>query len=227
MERRLRALVRKAAPAPPLAAASDDLIRTLCSRVTTKREYEDVFEDAGTAEAFALRLALPEAQAQLLMAMQAVKEIFVPNVWLDRVLTVIFVVECLLVLGDMASKRLLFAFCAILFLADCVVSRVKFLASSWGRRLSKWLWTRGFVDSDPLAGRIQMKKWQEQSWQLFVHTSFTAAALSIFAREPWYDHPDTCWIPHPYEQVKDYPMDLRVFYLCALAVWMYTCFVHR
>ena len=200
MDKRFRGLIRKAAlkAAPEV---SDALVTTLCTQITTKREYEDIFEDAGTVEAFALRLGLPEAQRDLLFSMQAGKDIFVPNPFADSLLTILFVVECFFIVRTMLRQGILTYFICALFLTDAVISRVKFLSGYYGRVLSVWLASRGITDSDSLAGRIQLKKWQEQSWQLFVHIAFTAAALTIFAREPWYDRPETCWIPHPYQQV--------------------------
>ena len=79
----------------------------------------------------------------------------------------------------------------------------------------------------PLSGPIQMKKWTEQSWQLFSHVVFAALEWRILSSEPWYRDPATCWSPHPYEQAGAHRSDLTMLYLMQLAVWVYTCVIHR
>ena len=85
----------------------------------------------------------------------------------------------------------------------------------------------GLVDVSPLSGPIQMKKWTEQSWQLFSHVVFAALEWRILSSEPWYRDPATCWSPHPYEQAGAHRPDLTMLYLMQLAVWVYTCVIHR
>jgi hypothetical protein len=72
-----------------------------------------------------------------------------------------------------------------------------------------------------------MKKWQEQSWQLFVHVVASIAEVTMLMEETWWSDPSTCWIPHPFEQRGKARADLQVLYMAQLAVWMYTCFIHR
>jgi hypothetical protein len=211
MERRLRALVRKAAPGKELQPAVDPLLAHIVAHVSTKRQYEDLLEDATGVEDYAARHGLPEDQRRLLALLQAKREILTPNPLLDHVLTAAFLAECALVAWSLHGQGLLLVFLGALALTDAVVHRVKALASSGGRALAQVLVRAGAVDIDPLGGPIQMKKWAEQSWQLFVHVGFSAAELFILSEEPWYDRPETCWIPHPHQQAAEgYRTDLKV-----------------
>jgi len=82
--------------------------------------------------------------------------------------------------------------------------------------LSRWLYGRGFTETDPLSGPIQMKKWTEQSWQLAVHAGFGLLEYLILQGEPWWEQPVTCWIPHPYEQLQNFRTDLVILYMAQL-----------
>ena len=97
-----------------------------------------------------------------------------------------------------------------------------------GRALTARLLSAGAVDTDPLGGRIQMKKWQEQSWQLAIHVALSIAEGIILTEETWYTVPATCWIPHPFTQRETgWRADLKGVYVMALAIWIYTCIIHR
>jgi len=220
MERRMRALIRKADPELPAACKAkdvkDSLVAKLAALITNKRAYNDLFETPEATESFGIRHCMSEEQKQLLFFMQANKDIFVPNAILDFVCTAIFLLECAFVVWDLVDKHLFFVFIGLLFITDCVISRVKLASFAIGRRLSAWVHRLGLVDVDPLAGRIQMKKWTEQSWQLFVHVTFAIMEARILAEEPWYDDPATCWIPHPFDQAGSHRTDLVVLYLTQL-----------
>lgn len=214
MDTKLRSLARR-------ANLDDDtildvLVESLRPHVRTKREFEDVFEDEGSADALAARINLPEKQRAVLLKLQAVKDIFTPNPVLDNLLTAIFLAEVAMLAWSLASMRLLAVFGGLLLLVDAVISRVKHLSGTWGSVFSAWLHRRGFVDHDPLASRIQRKKWSEQSWQLVVHAGFSLAEWIILAREQWYEHTDTCWQPHPAEQVGSHTLGLQAVYITAL-----------
>lgn len=120
-------------------------------------------------------------------------------------------------------------FVALLFAIDAIVHRVMEVSKRWGHGISSWLVRGGWVEEDPLAGKIQTKKWQEQSWQLFVHAGFTMIELMILSGEGygWWADPRFCWIPHPRDQGSLHSPLLRFFYMAQLGVWIYTCFVHR
>ena len=59
------------------------------------------------------------------------------------------------------------------------------LSKSLGLLLSRKLVTWGCADVEPLNGREQFKKWQEQSWQLFVHVVATCVEAYILHSETW------------------------------------------
>ena len=171
----------------------------------------------------------PAAAAQvLLLRMQEVKDIFVANAALDNLCTALFGVEVVFIAVALASNGQLPLFCMLLVLADALVSRVKLVGAAAGTWLSCAVHRAGLVDVAPLSGPIQLKKWTEQSWQLFLHVAFAALEWRILAQEPWHADPATCWSPHPYEQARTgHRSDLTLLYLAQLAVWVYTCVVHR
>jgi hypothetical protein len=128
---------------------------------------------------------------------------------------------------QMYSHGLLLYFLALCLVIDAVVARVKAVSSVAGTFLSNYVFAKGLVDSRPLAGKIQMKKWQEQSWQLCIHVSMSLLELYILSTEDWWTDTITIWVPHPFEQRGMHRVDLQVLYITQLAVWIYTCFIHR
>lgn len=230
-EKRFRQLVKQADPfCPPSCkdeGVRDRLVQILIDNITTKRQYDDLFNHEEKIDSFSRKHSLSIPESELLGLMAEHKSVFKHVPLLDEVMTALFVAECAFVIWDMNAKGLLLLFTAFLFLTDSVISRVKQLSQTGGRVLSRFLFKRGFTDSDSLSGPIQMKKWTEQSWQLFVHASFALLEGYILSGEPWYDQPATCWIPHPYEQLKGFRKDLVVVYMAQLSIWIYTCVIHR
>ena len=225
MERRL-ARIAKRAGTP--AAVAEPLLKRLAATITSKRQYDELFEDAAGVEAFASTHALAPDEFALLLKWQERKDIFVPNRWLDLIMTALFILECVLVAKSLAEQGMLAAFALALLMVDAFVHRVKGLAADIGRWMSSRLLAIGAVDADPLGGRIQMKKWQEQSWQLAIHVAFSIAEGIILTEETWYTVPATCWIPHPFTQRETgWRADLKGVYVMALAIWIYTCIIHR
>lgn len=228
----MRALIKKAdaklVGEAKSADTKDTLVATLVKHVQNKRAYTELFDTPEATESWAIKHRLPDAQRELLLQMQAHKDIFVPNAYLDVVCTAIFLAECAYIAYDLHGKNLVLLFLGMLFITDAVISRVKATSHTLGRALSTWLFRRGFVDTDPLSGKIQMKKWTEQSWQLFVHAAFSLVELRILSDEGWYEDPAHCWIPHPFQQIiSGHRTDLTILYLAQLAIWVYTCLVHR
>lgn len=103
--------------------------------------------------------------------LQQAKDIFTPNPILDGILTAAFLAQVALIGIEMWRRDMFFVFLLLCFLIDAVVARVQHTSSVVGNFLSTRAAAFGLVDAPPLAGKIQMKKWQEQSWQLFVHSS--------------------------------------------------------
>jgi len=153
----------------------------------------------------------------------------VPNPVLDAVLTALFVGQVAWLLWHMVASGTAPEFAAVMAGVHVVVLLVQAGSTRLGRALSARLLAAGAVPADPLSGRVQLKKWQEQCWQLAVHAGFTAVELALLTGEnaAWWDDPRTCWIPHPRDQHPLHTPLLRYFYLAQLAVWIYTCFVHR
>jgi hypothetical protein len=226
MRSRLQALVRKA-KVPDTDANAIALLSTLTRLLTSKKEYERALGEEDAAAAFAKAHALPEAQAKIFMDMQRQKDIYTPNALLDALMTGIFLLQVLIILREMFSRNLLGLFAVMCVCIDALVFRVK-ASSEWiGGRLSDLVFHHKLVTEKPLAARIQLKKWQEQTWQLVVHAGASLFEIMILSDEEWWSKPETSWVPHPFEQRGKFRTDLQVFYMAQLAVWMYTCFVHR
>jgi len=225
MEHRLRTLGKRLRLDADMAPTLLALTESLRPHVHTKREFDDAFEDAGCVDALATRAGLPEGQRALLLRLQAVKDIVAPNPLLDAFFTTIFLAEVALVFRSMAQTDLLGVFIAALFLTDAVTSRVKDAAGVGGRILSAWLHRIGAVDHDPLASRIQLKKWSEQSWQLAVHVGFTIAETVVLMEEPWWNDTSTVWKPHPFwlQRTGGARMDVQVIYVLALVGGGWEC----
>jgi hypothetical protein len=144
-----------------------------------RRLYEDTFSTPEDAEAFAIAKTLPQDQTQLLLLMQERKSLYVPNAALDKLLTAIFVLECLGVWYSMSEAGMLGLLLVLIALTDAVIRRIREWGESGGRTLSKWLHARGLVAVDPLSGPIQLKKWTNQSWQLVGEAGVPASAAAF------------------------------------------------
>lgn len=107
------------------------------------------------------------------------KDIFTPNPLLDQILTVIFLAEVAFAFWTMWDRGLAFYFLILCLIIDAIVSRVRHVSTVCGQWLSTKVFQKGFVDSAPLSGPIQMKKWNEQSWQLFIHVGFSLMEFYI------------------------------------------------
>jgi hypothetical protein len=148
--------------------------------------------------------------------LQEHKNVFVPNQWLDGALTLLFALEVIYVAQHMWYLGYLPHFIALLLLTDAVISRIKTAAFSFGKYLSTAVYQAKLVNSEPLSGKVQMKKWTEQSWQLVVHTVFAGLEWYLLTVEPWYERPETQWVPHPDAQAKNPGTFLLVVYLAQL-----------
>ena len=226
MRTRLQALVRKA-KVPDTDADAALLLATLTRLLTSKKEYERALGEEESAAAFCKQHALPEKQARIFMAMQRQKDIYTPNALLDALMTGLFLLQVVIIVYEMWGRNMLGLFAVLCIAIDALVFRVKAWSEWIGGRLSDLVADHGLVDERPLAAKIQLKKWQEQTWQLVVHASATIFEVAILSDEEWWQKPETSWVPHPFEQRGKFRTDLQVFYIAQLAVWMYTCFVHR
>ncbi len=81
----MRALLRKAYPStkdiPASEAEVDALVQRLCGEggLTSKRDYEAVFATAEGTESWCLTHGVPPKEAEVMQAMQAHKDLFVPH----------------------------------------------------------------------------------------------------------------------------------------------------
>lgn len=156
--------------------------------------------------------------------------VYVPNPLLDNVLTCLFLAEvawtAYIFVGSAAD---LWTLAVMLPCVAVLVWGVKrgtavlcevlnpLLPRRWDEDEGKW--------TQPLVKAKTRKKVAEQMWQLLVHIGMTAWEAYVLSDEPWMARPETAWIPHPFEQVVK--PSLKLLYLAQLAVWIYTCYVHR
>ena len=128
--------------------------------------------------------------------------------------------------------------CAVALVVACLlvfplINIVKQVSAGTGRAFSRNV-LAGV--GDPLSKQRTMHKFQDQMWQLFIHSSMTAFELYILFIEDggvWRKEERigvlrheyaSYWTPHPYSQANNTSMHL--FYLVQLAIWIDTCFSH-
>ena len=73
---------------------------------------------------------------------------------------------------------------------------------------------------DPLARSDRMRKFQDQSWQLCVHVSFSCWAVFLLRDVDWWSTPAATFVPCPH--LQQHSAALHAFYLMQAAVWMWT-----
>lgn len=238
MVKRLLFLVKKADAALSAECRDPALINAVLARVTqhasSKRMYTELFDTLEGVDSFCSRHGVVGNEKELLVQMQVHKDIFVANAFLDFLCTSLFIAEVVFIMHHMFNAGLLTVFLGLLLITDSVISRIKLSSQLIGRSLSAWLFRMKLVVDpydnsavNPLSGKIQMKKWTEQSWQLFVHVLFASIEYNILAKETWYDEPATIWIPHPWRQAATMSQEIVFVYLAQLSIWVYTCIVHR
>lgn len=105
---------------------------------------------------------------------------------LEEFLVVAFVLEMLWCVWTFWSMdSILLELCVMLVVVAVVLEVVKRIISWIGTQLSVFVHYCGMVDTSrphPLKGRRQMKKWREQSWQLFVHGFMAMVEIFILYR---------------------------------------------
>lgn len=222
MEARIRAIAKKVERS---GSEVEIVVSKVAAAIHTKRQYEDLFESVDSVDKMSKKLGFSETQAEILREMQSEKSIYRPNVWLDHILTAIFLFECALVVIVLRHRSLLGSFSLGLVATHIGLMGVKYCGEAVGKYLGALVHRLGLVDSNPMAGKVQLKKWTEQSWQLFVHVVAACLELKILLEQPWFDDPRTCWLPRP--EFQETQTDLLAVYLGQLAIWIYTCIIHR
>lgn len=159
----------------------DALLRLLAKKVRTKHDFEAVFGSPEGADTFAKTNALGERAAELLLTMQDQKDAFKPNALLDLVLTVAFIALCLLMADVLRGQGLLLGFSIGIVICHMVVHRIREVGALVAHGIGNWSVARGLVDANPFLSSLQMKKWQDQFWQLAVHVAVSAMEFYILS----------------------------------------------
>ena len=135
------------------------------------------------------------------------RDLYVPNPVLDHVFTAIFLALVVFVVytisfedtgtNDVAAPWVLFV--ALLFVVAGLVSLVKRISTTIAEGVNSFVVARGLVARPPIAGKVQMKKWQDQFWQFVVHVSMTVLEIHVLSTELsglWGDM-SNAWRPDP------------------------------
>lgn len=152
-------------------------------------------------------------------------QVYVPNPHLDLLLTLAFLGLSgfvLHMLWDEKSRGSEFAYPLFTFGVFVVGVALLIVAVKWASvhvasGLNVFLVWAGLVDKAPIVGRAQLRKWQDQSWQLTVHVSMLVFEVYLLV----YDCPgmwtDTrlAWVPSPFVNYKPSTV-LQRFYLLQL-----------
>jgi hypothetical protein len=134
------------------------------------------------------------------------KDLYVHRPWLDHLFTVLFVGLVGFVVVTISKEETpegslppWIQFLLLLLVVAAVVSGVKKVSAWLATILNTALTQAKLVDKPPLRGKVQLKKWQDQFWQLVVHVSMTAFevyALSTDLSGMWTDM-SLAWVPAP------------------------------
>jgi hypothetical protein len=148
-----------------------------------------------------------------------------PNALLDHALGILFgflVLRWLYEICTVGSIGMIFLVCLVCVIAFVKINRVFFF---WlGCQLSQWRNKPSVPDHarNPLrVGGLQMKKWQDQAWQLTIHASMAVFEIYLLFKETWWSD-----MPNMLSRcdTAEYSMEVRVFYILQLAIWMWTGF---
>jgi len=124
-----------------------------------------------------------------------------------------------------------FLFLSCLVAVIVVITGTRTVAQVAGRSISKWRNYDGLPEDlrDPLRKKLQMRKFKDQSWQLLIHLSMTLYELYLLRDNDWFENPASAFTPCPSTFMGENPankhsLELRLFYLTQLAIWIWTCF---
>jgi ceramide synthetase len=147
----------------------------------------------------------------------------------DQVLGVIFVslmlrlAYALYLDHDLAIT---FACCLLVVLAAIVTCKI--MAFVFGMMFSRWRQASYIpvASRHPLKSKLTMSKFQDQAWQLVIHSSMSAYEVYLLQGTTWWENPQSCFDPCPstYPEQQDYSWALKTFYMLQLAIWLWTGF---
>jgi hypothetical protein len=201
----------------PTDVEKEALIQTLIDNVKGKKDFEGVFANADGPATFGRQHNLTANQLILLEAMRYQKDVYRPNALLDAIMTIGFAVTCTVMAKILWAQDLLTAFCLGLLLTHAVVHRIREIGAATAMWLGNLAVRSGLVDVNPFLTPLQMKKWQDQFWQLAIHVVTSALEWHILSTEPWWNDPKTCWMPSCEEQKKGpVRLDLKLLYISQL-----------
>lgn len=153
-------------------------------------------------------------------------KVYVPKPGLDALLTSLFAIECVFMAVTIPFEERLYAdempagpvFIACLVLCAFLIWAVRRASLTVASGLNAVLPYLGLVAKPPIVGKTQLNKWQDQSWQLVVHVSMTAAEVYLFVYDVpglWTDS-SLAWVPDPADHSTVPSTILQRFYLLQL-----------
>jgi hypothetical protein len=169
--------------------------------------------------------AMPPARQLTPKEARRKKDLYVHRPWLDHLFTVLLVLLVGFVFVTISKEAgegdvpAWVQFPILLLLVAAVVSAVKKLSAWLATILNTALVQAKLVDKPPLRGKVQMKKWQDQFWQLVVHVSMTAFEVYVLRTDLsglWSDM-SLAWVPEP--RVWKPSRTVRLLYWTQLVRW--------
>jgi len=141
------------------------------------------------------------------------------NPTLDNVITIVFILECIGCVWMMRDEpQYLLVLFGLLVVTAGAILFTKFVF----RRLAVAIDVKGAMTGP--RGQYNLKKFEDQSWQLVIHVSMTIFACSVIDWKWWTEH-ETIWQPCPRKQNPS--PGLVIFFMTQLGIWIYTAVSHR
>ena len=163
--------------------------------------------------------------------------------YVDFVLIGFFLLLLLRLALVLRSDSFLLSLFTVCFAGTIIFSKIiAHVASSAGQCISKCR-TGLHVPQDcrdPLHTRLKQRKFADQAWQIAIHASMTFCEIYLLFGKTWLNNPASCFEPCPSEYAmsvestelesgasdvkQQHELELRVFYILQLAIWVWTGF---
>lgn len=147
----------------------------------------------------------------------------------DFVIGVAFVLLCIRLSWELYQNSLLLQF-LVLVLLVAVGAQVVSNVSLWvGLTISNMRVGESIPEEchKPLAGPLMQRKFKDQAWQLFIHSTMAALEIYIVSDTTWWWDPPSAFSPCPrffLEGTAHHIWIVEFFYILQLAIWVWTGF---
>jgi ceramide synthetase len=151
------------------------------------------------------------------------------NPTVDRILGLVFISLILrLAVALYQDLDLAITFvCCLAFVMTAIVS-CKILAFVFGMMFSRWRIASYIPEASrhPLKSKLTMSKFQDQAWQLVIHSSMSIYEMYLMQGTTWWENPKSTFDPCPntYPEQTQFSWAMKTFYMLQLAIWLWTGF---